>query len=40
MKAPEGIDEKFLVLMGDIFPTGYFAASNAFKGRTPEQISE
>ncbi|GIJ99275.1 hypothetical protein Aspvir_001405 [Aspergillus viridinutans] len=40
MKAPEGIDEKFLVLMGDIFPTGYFAASNAFKGRTQEQISE
>jgi threonine dehydrogenase-like Zn-dependent dehydrogenase len=40
MKAPDGIDEKFLVLMGDIFPTGYFAASNAFKGRTQEHISE
>jgi threonine dehydrogenase-like Zn-dependent dehydrogenase len=40
MKAPEGIQDKFLVLMADIFPTGYFAASNAFKNSTPEQISE
>ncbi|KAF9885752.1 hypothetical protein FE257_012637 [Aspergillus nanangensis] len=40
MKAPAGVDEKYLVLMADIFPTGYFAASNAFKGYTPEQISE
>lgn len=32
VKAPEGIDEKKLVLMADIFPTGYFAAYNAFKG--------
>ncbi|XHF97410.1 hypothetical protein AWENTII_000996 [Aspergillus wentii] len=40
MKAPEGIDEKLLVLMADIFPTGYFAASNAFKGYTQEQIAE
>lgn len=31
MKAPEGVEEKALVLMADIFPTGYFAASNAFK---------
>jgi threonine dehydrogenase-like Zn-dependent dehydrogenase len=30
--APEGIDEKKLVLMADIFPTGYFAAKNAFAG--------
>lgn len=30
--APEGIDEKKLVLMADIFPTGYFAAKNAFQG--------
>ncbi|KAJ5172075.1 hypothetical protein N7492_004668 [Penicillium capsulatum] len=28
---PASIDEKKLVLMADIFPTGYFAASNAFK---------
>jgi len=31
MKAPDGIEEKALVLMADIFPTGYFAAANAFK---------
>lgn len=30
-KAPEGMDEKKLVLMADIFPTGYFAASNVLK---------
>ncbi|KAH8423281.1 alcohol dehydrogenase family protein [Aspergillus melleus] len=40
MKGPEGVDEKYLVLMADIFPTGWFAANNAFKGCTPEQISE
>ncbi|RJE27582.1 alcohol dehydrogenase [Aspergillus sclerotialis] len=40
MKAPEGVDDKLLVLMADIFPTGYFAASNAFKGCTQEQISK
>lgn len=40
MKAPAGVDEKYLVLMADIFPTGYFAASSAFKGYTPEQIAE
>lgn len=26
--------------MGDIFPTGWFAAHNAFKNSTPEQIAE
>ena len=30
MKAPPDIDEKALVLMADIFPTGYFGAKNAF----------
>ncbi|KAI2717800.1 hypothetical protein DTO013E5_7393 [Penicillium roqueforti] len=40
MKAPEGVDEKYLVLMGDIFPTGWFAANNAFKNSTPQQIAE
>ena len=40
MKAPEGIDDKALVLMADIFPTGYFAAHNAFKDMTKEQIAE
>ncbi|CRG85734.1 RNA-binding protein rnc1 [Talaromyces islandicus] len=39
-KAPEGVDEKLLVLMADIFPTGYFAASNGFKGYTREQVSD
>lgn len=34
------MDEKYLVLMGDIFPTGWFAANNAFKNSTPEQIAE
>ncbi|GCB17629.1 probable zinc-binding alcohol dehydrogenase Rv1895 [Aspergillus awamori] len=40
VKAPEGVDEKYLVLMADIFPTGYFAARNAFKNSTKEQIAE
>lgn len=40
MKAPVGVEERSLVLMADIFPTGYFAASNAFKGYTKDQISE
>ena len=40
VKAPEGIEEKKLVLMADIFPTGYFAASNAFRGFDKETISQ
>ncbi|BCS29173.1 alcohol dehydrogenase family protein [Aspergillus puulaauensis] len=40
IKAPPGIEEKYLVLMGDIFPTGYFAALNAFKNVTAEQIAQ
>ena len=40
MKAPEDIADNALVLMADIFPTGYFAANNAFKDMTKEQISE
>lgn len=39
VKAPPGIDDKALVLMADIFPTGFFGASNAFRNLTPEQIS-
>ena len=39
VKAPSGIDEKALLLMADIFPTGFFGASNAFKNMTREQIS-
>jgi len=40
MKAPEGIADNALVLMADIFPTGYFAAHNAFKDMTKEQIAD
>ncbi|CEJ62251.1 Putative Threonine dehydrogenase [Penicillium brasilianum] len=36
--APAAIDEKKLVLMADIFPTGYFAASNAFRGLEPRTV--
>jgi threonine dehydrogenase-like Zn-dependent dehydrogenase len=39
MKAPEGIDEKTLVIMADIFPPGFFAAVNAFKALNEEHIS-
>jgi len=39
IKAPTGIDEGKLVLMADIFPTGYFAAANAFRDMSPETIS-
>lgn len=31
MKAPKGIDDVKLCLMADIWPTGYFAAANAFE---------
>jgi len=40
VKAPTHIDDKALVLMADIFPTGFFGARNAFKEMTPEQIKE
>lgn len=40
VKAPEEIADKTLVLMADIFPTGYFAAKNAFKEMSKEEISE
>ena len=38
MKAPEDIADTALVLMADIFPTGYFAANNAFNEMSKEQI--
>ncbi|KAF2267850.1 GroES-like protein [Lojkania enalia] len=38
VKAPDGVYDEALVLMADIFPTGYFAAQNAFKEFSPEQI--
>ena len=31
VKAPPNINDRALVLMADIFPTGYFGASNAFR---------
>lgn len=37
-RAPASIDEKKLVLMADIFPTGYFAAGNAFNDLSQEDI--
>jgi threonine dehydrogenase-like Zn-dependent dehydrogenase len=40
VKTPEGIDEKKLVLMADIFPTGYFAAANAFRGIDKDTIRQ
>lgn len=40
VKAPEGIEEAKLVLMADIFPTGYFAASNAFRGMEEKTIRQ
>ncbi|KAL4906613.1 hypothetical protein BDW74DRAFT_150814 [Aspergillus multicolor] len=40
IKAPAGISPQHLVLMGDIFPTGYFAALKAFKNATPAQIAQ
>jgi len=39
-KAPEDIPDNLLVLMADIFPTGWFAAHNAFKEMSKEQIAE
>jgi len=36
--APATIDEKKLVLMADIFPTGYFAAKNGFKSLEQQAI--
>ena len=40
MKAPPQIKDSVLVLMADIFPTGFFGATNAFKLLAPEQIAE
>ncbi|KAF2091775.1 GroES-like protein [Saccharata proteae CBS 121410] len=40
VKAPPNIDPNCLVLMADIFPTGFFAARNAFSSLTPAQIAD
>lgn len=40
MKAPSQIKDNALILMADIFPTGYFGAKNAFKLMEPVKASE
>jgi threonine dehydrogenase-like Zn-dependent dehydrogenase len=40
VKAPDGIKDEVLVLMADIFPTGYFAASNGLGQLTEKQRSD
>lgn len=35
--APGEIPDELLVLMADIFPTGYFGSRNAFKDMTPQE---
>ncbi len=37
IKAPPGIDERALILMADIFPTGFFGARNAFRMLDPRE---
>lgn len=39
MKAPKGIEGAKLCLMADIWPTGFFAAANAFRGMNAETVS-
>lgn len=38
--APNDIPDSLLVLMADIFPTGFFGARNAFKEFTPAQAED
>lgn len=38
--APSNIDEKKLVLMADIFPTGYFSAKNAFSSLDEDSVRD
>jgi len=40
VKAPKEIDDKALVLMADIFPTGFFGATNAFNAIGTQPPSE
>jgi threonine dehydrogenase-like Zn-dependent dehydrogenase len=40
MKAPPEISDNALVLMADIFPTGFFGAKNAFNGLAQQPPSE
>lgn len=38
--APDAIDEKKLIMMADIFPTGFFAARNAFQALSESDVSD
>lgn len=40
VKAPPGVKDEVLVLMADIFPTGWFAVNNAFNMMSKEEIGE
>ena len=40
MKAPEGIEDLKLCLLADIWPTGYFAAANAFRDIEAERVRD
>lgn len=40
MKAPSEVGDQYLVLMADIFPTGYFGAQNAFKGLSDSERAD
>lgn len=39
IKSPSGVEDRALVLMADIFPTGFFGTRNAFRNLTPKQIN-
>lgn len=39
MKAPPEIDDQSLILMADIFPTGYYGAKNAFTRLSADEIA-
>ena len=39
VKAPESVSDRALILMADIFPTGFFGAKNAF-GMLPPQLQQ
>lgn len=38
--APDAIDEKKLIMMADIFPTGFFAARNAFQALSESDVRD
>jgi threonine dehydrogenase-like Zn-dependent dehydrogenase len=40
VKAPAELEERALILMADIWPTGFFGASNAFNALTPQEAHD